>query len=376
MPEVNSVNGAPETGAVKKKKGLSFGQGLLIYTMILLLLGGAALYLLQDFLVAYEASRPQYCVEAYQASLSKGLPAAAAEALSGLDPQVRDPAENQRWAAELLRGARLVKDPALSGEEELVYQILAEDGQTLGQVRFTAAGKTRYDLPVWSMSGDSFDFSVYYRSTGVTVPSDYRVYLGERLLGSECIAESGIPYQELAECYQHYDNLPTMVRYETMPFLGEPSLRILDQDGNEVSEEQLSESAFLDRCPAEVRERADAFTAEFIDLYVNFTADIDDDSNHYYFDQLRRRSVRDSQIYTRLRMAFEGFGWSATKSVNLKEVHIDHISVLGQNRYLTDVRYVTLVNGYGGKAELNDHLQLVLIDQNGKLLADALYYAE
>lgn len=375
MPEEKNLLSPQAESPKPRKKGLRFGHGLLIYAIVLLLLGGAGLYQLRDFVLAYEASRPRYHVEAYEQALHEQLPRGAEEAISRLDPQVQSPDTNRRWAQELLRTARLVKDSAESTEEELVYRVLAEDGQQLGRVRFASAAAARYKLPVWTTAEEEFDFSAYYRTTGVTVPSDYQVYLGERLLDGGCIAEDAIPYRELEECYLHYDHLPVMVRYESPPFVVEPELRILDQDGKEVSPEQLNELSFLDRCPEEVRERADAFTEEFIYYFINFTADINEDSTHYYFNELRRMSVRDSQIYTWLRSAFEGFGWSATRSVTLKEVHIDHISVLGQGRYLADVRYVTGATGYGGKVELNDHIQLVLVDRDGKLLADALYYA-
>ena len=361
----------------KPRKLISrFSVGLLIYVWVLLIAGGACLFMLWNYLNAFEDSRPQYCVEAYGKSLRERLPEAAAASLEGMDPLVMPPEETQRWAAELLADASFTKDPSRSDEQSMMYQVRAADGQLLGEVLFAVQGEGRFHMPLWGVAGESYDFSAYARTTSVTVPSDYQVYLGERLLGPEYVVETGIPYQELAECYLHYSNLPYMVRYESMPFVGEPQLHILDENGREVPPERMNESAFLDRCPQELRPQADEFMAEFIRLFVNFTADIYEEAPYHYFNELKPMIVMPhSQIYELLKNAFEGFGWSSTRSVDLLEVHIDHICALGGGRYLADVRYTTEATGYGGTTVLDDHLQIVLVDSGGKLLADALYYA-
>ena len=43
-------------------------------------------------------------------------------------------------------------------------------------------------------------------------------------------------------------------------------------------------------------------------------------------------------------------------------------------RYLVDVSYATTVTGSKGPIPMEDHVLLVLIDNDGTLLADSLYY--
>ena len=50
---------AKETKDPKSGGKNRFGPGLLIYAWILMILGGAALFILQGFLKNYEASRPR-----------------------------------------------------------------------------------------------------------------------------------------------------------------------------------------------------------------------------------------------------------------------------------------------------------------------------
>ena len=363
---------ANTSGEPKKRKS-RFGLFLLIYVWVLLILGGVGLYKLQDFLSAYEASQPRYFVEEYEGSLREQPPAAACQALEDMDSRILADEEKEAWVREKLSEISLSKDASLSREDHQVYRIKSAAGELLGSVSFEPVAQGKYSLPVWGVKEEQFDFSAFYRSEEITVPSDYSVFLGEYPLDKSCIAEENIPYAALEECYLHYEDLPTLVRYQTPPFVGEPQFRVLDSAGKELGQEDLNEDFYLDRCSPEIREKAEEFIPQFVDLYVLYTADIRE-SYEYYFYQLRPLVRRDGPLYVRLRMAFEGLGYSATKSVSLDGVEIERITDLGQDRYLVDVHYSTTVTGSEGPIPMEDHILLVLIDSDGPLLADSLYY--
>lgn len=361
-----------ETTEQPRKKS-HFGVFLMIYAWVLLIAGGAGLFMLRNYLLAYEASQAKYAVEAYREDLEAELPQAALDALDDLDPTIQDPALNADWARTLLPGAQLVKDRGGSTEERLLYDIRDAEGQPLGRVAFGVVGTGRFDLPVWGPVEEQFDFSPYYSRTGVVVPSDYSVYLGGRLLGPENIVEKNIHYAALEDFYSSYENLPSMVRYESVPFVGNPKLRICDEKGVELTEEQMNEEHYLDRCPQEIRDRVDEFVPQFVNLYVLFSADIESSAILYY-GLLRPMVLPDSPLATRMHQAFEGFGYSATRAVELRSTEVNRITELGEGRYLVDVSYATLVTGQDGPVMVNDRIQLVLVDTDGQLLADALFY--
>ena len=361
-----------KNGETKKRKS-RFGLFLLIYVWVLLILGGIGLYKLQDFLSAYEASQPKHFVEEYEGSLREVPPSAALAALDEIDSRILSDEEKEAWLQQQLAGIQLSKDASLSREDHQVYRIRDAAGEPLGSVSFEPVAQGSYSLPVWGVTEETFDFSASYRTEEITVPSDYSVFLGDYPLDKRCIVEKNIPYAALEECDLHYKDLPTMVRYETPPFPGEPSLRVLDHEGKELAAEDLNEETFLDRCSPEIREKAEEFIPKFIDLYVLYSADIED-SYRFYFYQLRPLVQPDSPLYTRLRMAFEGLGYTATKDVSLDGVEINRITDLGKDRYLVDVSYATTVTGSEGPIPMQDHILLVLIDNDGTLLADSLYY--
>ena len=367
MAKKNRKAEAPE------RKQSAFPTVVVIYLWILLILGGGALWVLRDFLQAYELYRPSYCVADYETALGETVPASALRALDSVDARIMSDEEKNAWVQALLRDASLSKDSSQSWEEHQVYFIQSADGQTLGSVVFEPVDTAEFRMPVWGVTEESFDFSAYYRSTGITVPAGWQVRLGELPLGPESVAEDQIPFALLAECYLHYENLPTMVRYETPPFLGDAQLRVFDGQGREVPAEQLTEEAFLDDCPDEMRQQVNDFVPEFLHLYVLFSADIRD-SARYYYNLLTPMVQPGSQLAERMKLAFEGFGYSATKDVSLESVTINRITDLGGGLYLADISYTTQVTGHQGAVPVNDRILLVLRTVNGQLLADALYY--
>ncbi len=323
-----------------------------------------------------EPSLPGPWVEAYEASLRETVPAAA---FRGLDPAALPQSDELKTAflASLFRDAVLQEDPGSSQPERLVYRVLAADGQELGAVVFEPLREDGVITPEWAASEEQYDFSSYYRSLSVTVPSDYRVYLDDQLLGSDWIRQGDVGYDSLLPFLEEYA-LPEIVRYEGL-FLGEAELRVLNEKDEALSEEQLTQDVvldLLDRCPEEARELIDAYLPSFIDLYIHFSADIKN-SAQYYYSQLKPLVVPDSSLYDRMHQAFEGMGYSATRDVTLISHEAERIMDLGGGRYAVELRYVEEITGSDrevGPVQKEQHILLVLVLSDGQVLAEALYY--
>lgn len=358
----------------KRRKKDRFPLHLLIYALILMAVCSVLLLVFHRFIDAYEAARPEVIVDAYDASL-RDLPDAAREAISRIEPDPRDGEADLLWAEDLVRGASLVKDYVNSiNDERLVYRLRAADGHALGSVTFEVTGKGSFGMAVWEKTEEIFDFSAYCKTLEVTVPSDYRVYLGDLLLGDDCVVERDLPYAALEECYLHYEGLPTMLHYQTPPFLGERELRILDAQGQERSQEELSETLFLDNASPEAREQTEAFVSKMVPAYVLYTADIQGRAKDY-FNPLMTYVVPDSQLHTRMLQALENAGWGKTQTLKVTDIRINFVTDLGDGRYLADVTYDSdLTTAWGGKAQMTDNARIVIFDRDGTLKADAVYH--
>ena len=141
--------------------------------------------------------------------------------------------------------------------------------------------------------------------------------------------------------------------------------------------EELREEVFLDRCPQDVREQIEAFLPGFLDLYVHFSADIRDSAS-YYYSRLSPLVLPDSPLYSRMRAAFEGFGYSGARGAELQDVTLHYAADLGGGRYAANLSYVTLITGHSGAyPPVEDELRILLIlrqTETGQLLAEALYF--
>ncbi len=358
-----------------KKQGRGgFGAGLVIYAWILLALSGLVLGVFYLWLGDYENSGVELCVEEHLQSLHSQAPEAAARALSELDPAIRSPEDNLRWAEGLLAECTLQGLPAQSTEQRRVYAVKASDGQVIGTATFAVTGAGNYNLPVWELVDEHFDFCSYYRLAEIVVPEGYSVYFGEKLLGQDEVVEDDIPYAALEACYQHYEDLPHMLRYVYGPFVELPELRVLDDKGREQPLEILNEDFFLDNCEGEIRGEIEDFVPSFVELYAFYSADVNGTALHYY-TRLFHLTVPDSPLRNAINGAIDSFGWSNTKALRIESIEINRITDLGQGRYLADVSYDSLVTGLKGEVPTHDDVQIVLIETNGKLLADALFFS-
>lgn len=317
----------------------------------------------------------------YQDALREAIPAAALEAAL---PESLGENEELKTVllTELLSTALLGKDPEETREDHLAFRIWTADGQLIGSVAFEPVAGADADLPVWTAVEERFDFSGcdisnYFTTASITVPADYQVYFDTTLLGSEWIREEGLPYETFSACPEFMESLPGLVRYETPPFIGEPALRILNEKGQEIPAEDLSESLFLDRCPEEIREQIEAFLPDFCELFLLFSADIHDSAN-YYYQQLKPLVLPDSLLAGRLKDAFEGLGYSAARKAELDSVRVNSITDLGDGRYAVDLNYLSYVTGHSSSFDpVEDDLHLLLIltlAEDGRLLAEAMYY--
>ena len=343
-----------EKNAAREKKESRFGLWLFFYAFLLLMVGGMLLFALNDYLTVYEDSQLKYALADYRDGWEQQLPEAAAQALNGLDPAVQSPEENRAWALERLQGATLVKDVANSPEDRPVYWIKTAGGDRIGTVTFGIVDLGRFGTPVWAPVEERYDFSPFYETVQIVVPPDYTVFLGGRQLGPECVAESGL-------------------RYESMPFVGSPALRVFDETGRELQPEELNQERFLERCPAAEREAVEAFIPAFIHDYVFYTADVGKSAMNYYI-RLMDKVVPGSQLATRINQAVGSFGYSNTKDLEILSVEIGTVTAMGEGRFLVDVHYSSRITALGGPVDVDDQARIILRDAGDELLAEALFH--
>ena len=109
----------------KKRRGLRFLTGFLLYLLMLALLLGAVLYVFRDFLAVYEATRPERALEQVRSDLAEHrFGEGCREAVSALGLTLQSEEEVMPFVSALLENARLVEDLTQSGEDRRSFRIV------------------------------------------------------------------------------------------------------------------------------------------------------------------------------------------------------------------------------------------------------------
>ena len=348
-----------------ERKKNRFWLGFAIYLLLLALLLGAALYVFRDFLICFEATRPERAVEAFGVRLERGEAdrSAVRAGLKGLDLTLQSEDDAIAAALQKLRGARLAEDLSQSGEETRVCRVIA-DGVNCGSVTLRRQEAGRYGFAAWELGEERYDFSPWYYTLAVTVPTDYTVRCGGVTLDDSYVAERGIPYAALSECYETLEGMPTMQRYETGALLSEYTLQVFDASGRELSPEEQNEERYLDNCDAQTRERMAAYAERYVTSYVRFTSIKSD------YGVLMSMLVPHSDAARRMEQAVGENWWSRSAYCELLGVEVNRCVDLGEGHLLLDLSYETETKIFSEPEVKRYNLRMLLVEQNGDLLAE------
>ena len=350
-----------------------FGTGLVIYVLIFLILSAAGLIFFYDWLAAYEATRPIYAVQAYEAQLrSTGLGAETVARLRAVDHEVQSDAEIKASADAILREATLIKSSAQSTGDRQAYQVRA-GGNVLGTVYFEAKGEKKFNLRAWIPTEEDYDFSAYLEPLSFSVPEDYTVFVNGHPLGGGYITEQDIRYQTLSDYYDEYRSLPTMVTY-SVGILGNADVSMTDGSGSPVSPEDRTEMHFLDTADSGTRSRLSDFAREFVSDYVQFTADVGG-SHYVYYSQLQQMIRPGSPLLDRMAQSLGSFGYTTTRSCKIIEDRVNICMSFSRGVYFVDYSYTTETVGSAEAVKDSRNVRLVMEEEGDRLLVtDMTYY--
>lgn len=347
--------------------GRKFVRGCLVYALVVLILGGAGLAVLWNFLRAYEDSRSQYAVSAFIDGLTEETVLQGAEKQLGeIDPNIQSRASAEQVVrTACAQGFQAVKDSAASTDTVLRYRIRSGK-TTLGSFTLTAEDTGAFGLPKWTASTPEFDLSALYGPpVSVTVDSRAQVLLEGKALPERYITERNIPYGLFTELESAYD-FPTQVTYTVEGYLGTVSFRVLDQNGRDVTGENY-ETVFLeDNCDETEIPLLQQTLENFVKRYIAFSGSTKA-SARGNLGALRRLIASDSPLYARLASALDGLSFGQSVRDQLTDLQYNHLIKLDEGTYFCDVTYLVDTTGKKGVVQTTNHLKLLLVQEGGSL---------
>lgn len=261
------------------------------------------------------------------------------------------------------------RNTSKSTEERQVY-VLRKGAQVIGSFDIEPTGTSSWGFTPWSVTGEEFDLSFLLGETvSVLAPKGYTVLINGDPLPEDCAVETSIPYPELSEFAGEYA-LPTLIKYEAGPVLGEVAIRLRDPEGNERKPEEDT-SFYLDNCSQEEQEALDLAVRGFIRTYVDYTS-CNGGSPTTTLQWLKQLMVPGSDLAKRMQNALAGLYWVTDRNATVADVKISLVSRLSPGFYLCDVTYWVDTRDLSGKVRAESHVKLLFRQSGSSLLAEAM----
>lgn len=350
-----------------------FLTGMLVYALVFLVLLSGGLWVLWDYIDAYEQSRPGNTIKAYVNQLTVDDLCEGSDALlEQLNSHIQSWEEACQWIKDSVTGEfSYAKKSSESSETRQVY-VLRNGRQAIGQFVITAGEPDKYGFRIWEVTEESFDFShLLSQSISVTVPSDFVVSVNGTVLDSSYITEQDIPYTTLEEFYGDYP-LPTMVTYTADSFLGSYTMDVTDREGNSVEiTEETDYNSLLPACTQEELESIDELMEQFLARYVDFTGSSTGSASANY-NKLIKHLVPDGELAKRLSTAIGGLYYAQSLRDTIQETTVNQYANLGDGRYFCDISYVVETVGKKGAVDVSYNLKVIMLVTDVGLRVEAM----
>ena len=357
----------------KKKSGLGYFLGLLIYVLVALAAIAFLMVWLWGFAEEYEDSRPTGTMNAYIQSLNENLWSdQIAQTIAGMPHEFQSDEECAQVVKEMLNQGISYARTASGGSVDQVNYSLLCGSKIIGKVTLmedsSKADQVRHGMLPWIVTAEEFDFSGLYSSVEVTVPDNYTVTLNGVELGEEYIVGEPIPFSLLEDYYGSYDQLPVMVTYRADHLFGQIEPVVYDSNGNVFQvDETRGEEQFLNNCSDEVLERLTDFTERFAERYQYYMAAVGDDPATVYADRLSGYILKGSDLEFRMKAAQDGLFYAHSNSMRVNETTLNSAVSFGGGVYLCDFSSDYTVWGRNGEEDQENHMRMIVVDVRGDM---------
>lgn len=318
----------------EKKKGLSFGGGLLIYITVMLTLIFVALAVWWHYLGCYEASRydrvmDRYMTETLQSELEEEIAAYADAHATGYQTRgdiigvLSEALSGDAWRYELSRDGVAPKFLLYCGDiyvGEAVMKPGEENPLNMGFIR-------------WDSPDAAFDFSQFGRTIHVTVPYGCQVLLSGEAISEDLVVETIGLYPQL-EAYEALITQPNqLLVYEIGELFAEVAVEY--GSGYVALKSDAADSFYaLPACEDHMAEQLIEYCKGFVQAHVNYTA------NAESLWVLQQYLVTDSALYQQVTEASSGLDWNNGVNAVVQTIDIKNFTYYG-NVITCDASYIT-----------------------------------
>lgn len=353
--------------ARKRQKRSHFGYWMLVYGVFLSSLFYFGLQEFREFLVAYEASRPQHTVDAYMDSLNmEKIGRDAGEFLSLVDEDLQPRQESLEVIEKSLQeGLRCVpKFGGSAGEHRYAVRC---GSRTIGEFSIVQTDTDSFNFPVWAVGESRFAFTdLYGDPQSITVPSAYHVYANGRLLGEAFQTETGVHFARLEAYYDSFD-MPTMTTYRVQDYLGTMELTVEDEAGNPVQPME-DWDPILNNCTQEQQKKLETHLNGFLDAFLRYSGS---QAGQAQKNLTALRKYVTAELAKRLNSALIGLSYTQNKGHTIVSVTFNTLMQVNEDTYFADMSYEVDIRSNTGVVRVENNMKVFLHESDGALVVES-----
>lgn len=334
----------------EKRSKRRFILGMVLYALIFIAIAAGGLYLLWQYMDAYEYSRPDSAMDRYMENLDEEhIKALSADFISTeIDPNLQSRQEAEAFILGYVgAGLEYAKVPTESVGGKEVYALML-GSEALGRVVLEQQGEGDFGFAQWQVTEEYLEFSAHLNSSEITVPTDCVINMNGFDLTEEYISERDVHYELLHELYDHGAEFPTMYKYTSGSYLGELPVELKLSDGSVYPYKgEYNEMIFTDNCTEETIKGLSRFYKDFLGGYVYFTSGAQGVNIYNYYAVIGYVEYN-SDLYHRIGQAVQGMGFANSRGDTLKSINIDRAMDLGNGYQVCQITYLVETTGFDG----------------------------
>lgn len=363
--------------ADNRRRMKPFGIFMLIYTLLLVLLVAAGLYVFNQFISAYEYSRPVKATDRFFSELTEQYVADhAGEYVASLQNKVQSDEEIYAYLFDCIHGSDCVRAAGESTPTSAVY-VLRHNSKNICRLYLTQEADESYGFRAWNVSSIEFNFDPMFVTETVAVPENFSVLYDGTALGSDFISGEKVPYTILEDFYDNPDvkELPCLMQY-TVTHTENTAVTVKSSNGSILDPAELSEKLFLNNLSDKELTELTAFTEDYVNRYVTFTSGANLNPSGNYIN-LVKLVVYGSDLQSRLLQAVGGLGFASSRGDTVMNVTINDTLKISEELYAVDVTYEVETIGSAGPVTTSSNARLLAlypeVDQRFFALAMSRY---
>lgn len=369
----------------KKAKQSKFGRFFKRYVIVLCILSVMFLIHVMNTLYQYEASFTDNYMKEYVQDLTKAAKKGKLNKYCDFNNVKVNELETNKESAqkaleETIKSSNVTYKLEKNNKsaQESIYGIYANDEKILDVTLSVKKQNHRLGLfsyPTWQVKENTIDkeHGIYYYD--VSVPSNYTVMVNSQKVPESYIADTKT--DENYEILSKYAELPKMVTYKLDNFISKPEIKILDDQGEEVSYEVQGHSVKVNSLYRKVDsyDEAKKYLIEDIDVLdiaEKWSLFLTDDlqGGRHGFNVLNKYLVKGTSLYD---MAYS---WATSVDITFTSKHtlknpaftntkVDNFEIYGNTAFSCTLyleKNMKIANGNDKTDVMHDKLYFVYYD--------------